>query len=81
MRHFGGHANALAQCRVRVNGLADVDGISAHLDGQCDLTNHVACMRTDHATTQNLAVTVGFRAVIKQQLGHAFIAAIGNRPA
>ena len=41
-------------------------------------------MRADHAAAQNLAVAVavavavGFGAVVKQQFGHAFIAAIGN---
>ncbi len=34
MRHFGSHANALAQRRVPVDGFADVDSIGAHLDCQ-----------------------------------------------
>ena len=58
MRYFRCHANALAQRRVRVNGLADVDGVSAHLDGQGHLANHVARVRADHAAAENLAVAV-----------------------
>ena len=60
MRHLGGHTNALAQRGVRVNRLADVHRISAHLDGQRNLADHVARMRADHAAAQDLAVAVGF---------------------
>ncbi len=42
MRHFRRHADALAQRRVRVDGLADVHGVRPHLDGQGDLADHVA---------------------------------------
>ena len=56
MRHFRRHADALTQRRVRVNGLADVDGIGAHLNRQGNLANHVARMGADHAAAQNLAV-------------------------
>ena len=52
MRHLRRHTNALAQRRVRVNRLADVHRISAHLDGQRNLT--------DHVTPQNLAVAMRF---------------------
>jgi hypothetical protein len=31
MRNLRRHADALAQCGVRVDGFADVDGIRAHL--------------------------------------------------
>ena len=34
MRHFRRHADALTQRRMRVNRLADVDGVGAHLDRQ-----------------------------------------------
>ena len=61
-----------------MNRLADIDRICAHLYGQRNLTNHVARMRADHAATEDLAVTVGLIAVVKQQLGDTFIAAIGN---
>ena len=79
MRHFCRHANALAQSGMRVNRLADVDGISAHLYRQCNLANHVAGVRADDAAAQNLAVAMRRFAVVKQQLGETFVAAIGNR--
>jgi hypothetical protein len=78
MRHLGRHADALAQRGVRMDGLADVHGVSTHLDGQRNLADHVAGMRADHAAAQNLAVAVGFRAVVKQQLGDALVAAVGD---
>ena len=59
MRNLRRHADALAQRGVRVNRLADVDGIRTHLNGQRHFTNHVARMRADHAAAQDLAVTVG----------------------
>jgi hypothetical protein len=45
---------------VRVDGLADVHGVGAHLDGQGDLADHVARVRADHAAAQDAAVAVGF---------------------
>jgi hypothetical protein len=78
MCHFRRHANALAQRRVRVNGLANIDGICAHLDRQRDFTDHVAGVGADHAAAQNLAIAMRLFAVVKQQLGDAFVAAIGN---
>ena len=66
MRHFRCHPNAFAQCRMRVNRLANVHGIRTHLNRQRNLANHVARVRTNHAATENLAVAVGFGAVIKQ---------------
>ena len=63
MRHLGRHANAFAKRRVRVNRLADVHCVSTHLDGQRNLTNHVARVGADHATAhagaQNAAAQVG----------------------
>jgi hypothetical protein len=35
-------------------------------------------MRADQATAQDLAVTVRFGAVVKQQFGDTFVAAVGN---
>ena len=78
MRRLGCHADGFPKRRVRVNGLADVHRVGAHLDGQCDFTNHVAGVGADHATAQNPAVTMRFFAVVKQQLGKAFVAAVGN---
>jgi len=78
MLHLGRHANALAQRKVRVNRLADVHRIRAHLNRQRNLADHVARVRADHAAAQNLAVAMGFRAIVKQQLDDAFIAAVDN---
>ena len=58
MRHLGCHANAFSQCWVWVNGLANVDGICTHLDGQGHFANHVTRMRTHHAAAQDLAVAM-----------------------
>ena len=78
MRHLRRHADALAQRWVRMNRLADIDRVSADFDGQRDLANHVARMRADHATAQDLAVAMRLGAVVKQQLGEALVAAVGN---
>ena len=59
MRHFSGHANALAQCGVWVNRFTYVHRVSTHLNGQSNLANHVARMRAHHAAAQDLAVAVG----------------------
>ena len=59
MRNLRSHANALTQRGMRVNRLADVHCIRAHLDRQCDLADHVARMGADHAAAENLAVAVG----------------------
>jgi hypothetical protein len=78
MRHLRRHANALAQRRMRVNRLANVHCIGAHLNGQGNLANHVAGVGAHHAAAQNLAVAMGLRAVVKQQLGDALIPAVGD---
>ena len=49
MRHFRRHADTFSQRGVWVNGFTDIDCICTHFNGQCDLANHVACMRADHA--------------------------------
>ena len=59
MRHFRRHTDALPQRGVRVNRLADVHGVCAHLNGQGDFANHVARMRADHTAAKYFAVTVG----------------------
>ena len=80
MRHFSRHADGFPQRRVRVNRLADVHRVCTHLDGQVNFANHVARVGADHAAAEYLAVAVavGFWGIIKQQLGDAFITAIGN---
>lgn len=42
MRHFCRHTDAFTQRWMWMDGLADVDGVSAKLDGQLDLADHVA---------------------------------------
>ena len=59
MRHFRRHADGLTQRGVRMNRLADVDGVGPHLNRQRNLTNHVARMGADHAAAQDFAVAVG----------------------
>ena len=61
MRNLRRHANGLAQRGVRVNRLANVDGICTHLNRQGHLANHVARVGADHAAAQDLAVAVRFR--------------------
>ena len=78
MRHFCRHANAFAQRGVRVNRLTNIHCISAHLYRQCNLADHVACMRADDAAAQNLAVAMDLRAVVKQEFGESLVSAIGN---
>ena len=73
VRHLGGHADAFAQRRVRVDGLADVHVVRPHLDGQRDLANHVAGMGADNAATED-AMCLG----VEQQLGEAFVTPVGN---
>ena len=63
---------------MRVNRFADVHCIGAHLDRQGDFTNHVTGVGADDATAQDLAVAVGFGAIVKQQFGNTFVAAIGD---
>ena len=46
---------------LRMNRLADIDGIGTHLNRQRNFANHVACVRSDHAAAQYLAVAVGLR--------------------
>ncbi len=78
MRHLGRHADALAQRGMGVDGFADVDGIGAHFDGECNFTDHVAGVGADDAAAQNLAVAMGFGGIIEQQLGEAFVPALGH---
>ncbi len=53
MRHFGRHAHRFAQRRVRVDGLADVDRVGTHLDGQADFADHVAGRGADDGTADD----------------------------
>ena len=60
MRNLRRHADALAQRGVRVDSLADVHRICAHLDGQSNLADHVARVGADHAAAQYRAVAMRF---------------------
>ena len=63
MRHLRCHADGLPERGMRMNRLADVDGICAHLDRQRNLADHVAGMRADHAAAQDFAVAPASMAV------------------
>ena len=53
MRHLGREADAFAQRGVRMDGLADVERVGAHLDGQRDLADQVAGMGADDAAAED----------------------------
>ena len=72
------HADALSQRGVGVNGFADIHRVCAHLNSECTVANHVACMGAHDAAAQNLAVAMGLRAVVKQEFGETLVSAIGN---
>ena len=57
-----------------MDGFADVFSVAAHFDGQADFANHIAAVRTDDTAADD---TAGFG--IKNQLGEAVIATVGNR--
>ena len=78
MRHFRRHADGFPKGWVRVNRFADIHGIGTHFYRQGNLANHVARVGTDNAAAQNLAVAVRLGRIVKQQLGDAFVAAVGN---
>ena len=63
VRDLGRHADAFAQRGMRMDRLADVDLVGAHLDGQRDLADHVAGVRADDAAAQDLAVAPASMAV------------------
>jgi hypothetical protein len=74
---------------VRVDGLADVHCVCAHLDRQRNLANHVARVGADHAAAEDFSMAARFGTVVKQQFGDAFVAPLamarpdaaqGNRP-
>ena len=45
---------------MRVNGLADIHRVGAHLDGQGDFADLVARVGADHAAAKDLAAAMGF---------------------
>ena len=54
---------------MRVDRLADVHRVRAHLNGQRDLAQHITRVGADDAAAQALAVAMGFRAVVEQEFG------------
>src|SRR5438128_751759 len=73
LKDFRRHSDGLAECRVRVNGLADVGRLAAHLDRKADFADEVPCMRADDAAADD-AVRRG----IEQQFSEALVAAVGD---
>ena len=51
MRHLRRHAHGFPKGWMRANRLANVHGICTLLNGLCNLTRYVACVRADHAAT------------------------------
>ncbi len=77
MRNLRRQANGFSKGWMRVDRFANIHRVRTHLNGQRNLANHVARVGADHAAAQDLAMAVCFWGSIKQQLGHAFVAAIG----
>src|SRR3954447_12682082 len=76
LEHLGCHADGFAERRMRMNGLADVRRLAAHLDRKADFADQVACMRADDAAADD---TMARR--IEQQLGEPFVATVCDGPA
>src|SRR2546430_16799780 len=58
---------------MRMDGLADVDGIAAHLDREADLADQVARMGADDAAAEHAVI-----GRVEQELGEALVAAVGD---
>src|SRR5438093_3063344 len=71
---LGRHADRFAERRMRVDGLADVSRLAAHLDREADLADQVAGVGADDAAADD--AVGGF---VEQQLGEALVAAVGDR--
>jgi len=56
-----------------MDGLAYIDGIAAHLDGQTDFADHVASARPDDSAADH-AVRFG----VKDELGEPILGAVGD---
>ena len=61
MRHLRRHANGLPQRRMRVNRLANIDGIGTHLYRQRNFA--------DHTAAEDLAVAPASMAASRSCLG------------
>lgn len=76
MGNFSRHADGLTERRMRMNCLGDVDDIGTQFDGKADLADQVSGVGSDNAAT-DAAVRLGF----EQELGEAFVPAVGDGPA
>ena len=65
MRHLRRHANGFTQRRMRMDRLANIYSVRTHLNRQRHFTNHVARVGANHAAAEDLAVSVGFWAVVE----------------
>lgn len=74
--HFASQAYCLSERRMRMNGLAEINCIGAHLDRQADFSNHVASVRVNDHTADDAV-----RLLVDDQLGHAIRSARGDRSA
>src|SRR3546814_3618433 len=63
---LGGHAHRLAEGGMRVDGVADVGDLAAHLDRQCGLGDQVAGVHADDAGSND-----ALRGLVEYQLGEA----------
>jgi hypothetical protein len=75
MHYFHRHTDALAQRGMRVNRLADIDGICTHFNCQGHLANHVARVGADHAAAQNQHVISQQRGKNGREVGSVLIGA------
>ena len=56
-----------------MDGVADVAGLAAHLDGEADLADQVAGVGADDAAADDAVCRF-----VEEQLGEAFVAAVGD---
>src|SRR3546814_1349104 len=63
---LGGHAHRFAEGGMRVDGVADVGDLAAHLDRQCGLGDQVAGVHADDAGAND-----ALRGLVEYQLGEA----------
>ena len=63
LEHFGREANGFAERRMRVDRLADIDGVGAHFDRERDFADQIAGVRADDAAADDPV-----RCVVEQEL-------------
>src|SRR5688572_29946976 len=73
LEQLRGHADRFAGGGMRVDGLADVGGVGAHLDRERELADQVA-----RAGADDRAAHQAVRLRVEQQLGETLVAAIGD---